>query len=307
VVNYSRVNVVKHALSGATVQSRVTRASAEQQLLREHGDQTMVLQLQGFIFFGTAGALVDRVRQRLHAHGLPLLRAVLIDFRQVAGADSTATVSFLRLQQLAHTARFELVIAGLAPALRSQLARAGFPEPGADRVRFEPDLDRGLEWCEGLIGRAELPPAGPIPPLAEQLRAIAPEARGLDGLIRHMERREVPAGTVLMRRGDAADEVYFLEDGQVTAQLVPAEGAPVRLESMRHGRIVGELGLYRGSVRTADVVADQHSVVYRLTLDELRRLEQEEPEAAAAFHQLVARLMAERVAHLITTVDALQR
>jgi SulP family sulfate permease len=110
-----------------------------------------------------------------------------------------------------------------------------------------------------------------------------------------------------MRRGDLANELYFIESGQVSAQIVGADGQALRLESMRGGRIVGELGFYRGSPRTADVVVDEPGVVYRLTRDDLRRMEQADAEAAATLHEIVARLLAERVVHLVTTVEALQR
>ncbi len=39
----------------------------------------------------------------------------------------------------------------------------------------------------------------------------------------------------------------------------------------------------------------------------LAKMEQQDPEAASAFHQIVIRLLAERAAHLIRAVNALQR
>jgi SulP family sulfate permease len=70
---------------------------------------------------------------------------------------------------------------------------------------------------------------------------------------------------------------------------------------------VGELGFYLDRRRTAAVIADEPSCVYRITRHDLRRLEQENPDAASAFHLIIARLLSERVVHLIDTVDALQR
>jgi SulP family sulfate permease len=47
--NYSRVEVVTHAFSGAELRSNVDRSVRELRLLREQGAQIYVLRLQGFI------------------------------------------------------------------------------------------------------------------------------------------------------------------------------------------------------------------------------------------------------------------
>ncbi len=95
--------------------------------------------------------------------------------------------------------------------------------------------------------------------------------------------------------------------GQLTAWIETSGGATVRLETMRGGRSVGEMAFYLGRRRTAAVVADEPSSVYSITQDGLRRLEQENPAAAATFHKIIARLLSERVVQLIETVNVLQR
>jgi SulP family sulfate permease len=306
IVSYSRISAVRHTLTGASLQSRMHRAPEQQALLRANGEQTIVLQLQGYLFFATANDLVARVHRRINAPGLPSLRFVLLDFRQVIGADSTATQSLMRLQQLAQAQSVHLVIASLNAAIREQLARAGFPEPGA-AVELVPDLDRGLEWCERAVLRRLHADEVRDVELGNQLRALAPVASQVDAILTYFERRTVAPGSVLMHKGELANELYFIESGQITAQLVGTNGEALRLESMRGGRIVGELGFYRGGPRTADVVVDEPSVVYRLTRDDLRRMEYADAEAAALLHAIVARLLADRVVHLMTTVEALQR
>src|SRR5262249_14790542 len=60
--NYSRIGVITHALTGAERQSNVDRPLSDQRLLREQGRQVYVLELQGFIFFGTANSLLNDIR-----------------------------------------------------------------------------------------------------------------------------------------------------------------------------------------------------------------------------------------------------
>jgi sulfate permease, SulP family len=298
VVAYSRVDAVKHALSGASIKSRMTRAVEQQRLLREHGDHILVVQLQGFLFFGTAHALYERLRRRVQDTQLPRLRFLLIDFRLAPRIDSTALLSAAKVVQLADDAGFVLVFTGLAPQLMDQIERGLLRNTGGARIRVFPDQDHGLEWCENQLLQSLD---------GQHVGAPAQHMPDLGRLLGFFERRTVAAGEYLMRQGDEPEDMFFVETGQVTAQLEAGDGAPVRLESMRGGRFVGELGFFLGRRRTAAVIADEPSTVYRITKHDLQYLEQSDPAAAAEFHQLIARLLSERVVHLIDTVDALQR
>ena len=70
----------------------------------------------------------------------------------------------------------------------------------------------------------------------------------------------------------------------------------MRLSTVRPGVVVGEVALYTGVHRTADVVAETPCVVLRLSRASLERLQAEEPETAAALHRWLATTLAERLA-----------
>ena len=62
--------------------------------------------------------------------------------------------------------------------------------------------------------------------LPEQLQLILPEAIDLAGLLDYFERLDVPAGAPFITLGSTADDLYFVESGQVTAQIAaPRPGA----------------------------------------------------------------------------------
>jgi SulP family sulfate permease len=319
VVNYSRVNVVKHALSGADYQSRVTRRRVHRDVLDRKGGEICILQLQGYIFFGTASRLLDRVRRRMEAADLPQLRFAVLDFRQVTGLDSTAMLSFTKMKQLAQAHQVVLVFtnpsaqrarAGQGGSVARVIGRLDDGEEGeAGRtVRVFPDLDRGLEWCEDqLLLAAGEDPSDDSETLQIQLRALLPAAADLESLLEYFDRLAVGTGYRLMSQGDPPEDLYFVESGQVTAQLESLDRSPVRLETMRGGRMVGEIGLYLNQPRSAAVVTDEPSILYRLSMQALQQMEQNDPELASAFHRGMLRLVSERMTHLINTVEALQR
>jgi len=307
VVNYSRVSVVKQEFCGTIFRSRVTRSRSQWEALTARGDELCVLKLQGFIFFGTANSLFEQVRERTRRADLPPVRFVVQDFAQVTGLDSTALLSFVKLQQLAQEQRFTLVLTGLSDGVSQQFAKSGFrAQPGV--LQLFGDLDHGIEWCENQI-LANVPvETQPECDLQAQLSAILPgDERRIEALVRHLERREVAAGDYLVRQGDDPEMMYFIESGKVTARLETPGEEPVRLETMGGGRTVGELGFFLGIKRTAAVIADEPSVVYSISNEVLAQMETADPEAANTFHRIIVRLLGERTVHLIQAVDALQR
>ena len=313
VVHYSKVDVVRQVLSGASFRSRVMRSLPQRESLRLQGDATCVLQLQGYLFFGTAGRLLAQVRSRLDDPALPALRYLLLDFHRVTGADTTITLTFHKLRQLMQAHQLTLVVTEASAAVTAQLALAGLQD-GAP-CRLFPDLDHGLEWCESQLldeAPADAARRGMERPLQEVLAELLPDTdtASAERLAGYLQREELCAGQWLMRRGEPPEHLYVLVGGQLTAQREqPQESGrePLRLQTQRGVQVIGEIGFYLGQPRSADVIADEPSVVYRLSAHELLRMERQDPALASLLHQLIVRLLAGRVMHLTDAVDALQR
>lgn len=306
VVNYSRIDVVKHALSGASQPSNVERPRRHRRLLQREGDRQLILELQGFLFFGTADNLFQQVRRRTADADLAALRFAILDFRQVSGLDSSAVLSFVKMRQLAETQDFVLVFAHCSDETRHQLDKGGLADDG-ERIRSFPELDRAVEWCENRILEAEgVDLEGDERSLSEVLAEALPvldPAR----MMHYFERQEVGEGHYLMRQGDPPDDLFFVESGQVTVQMELDDGSTVRLLTMGAGTVVGEMELCLGQARSASVVTERPSVVYRLTAATLERMEEENAEVASAFFKHISRLMAERLVINNRTLRALLR
>jgi SulP family sulfate permease len=180
-----------------------------------------------------------------------------------------------------------------------------------------------VEWCEDrLLAGADARAGGisggeALPPLEQLLQEILSSGRhmqegsrrdaSLQALLDHLEKIDVDGGELLIAMGDEADALYFVESCLVTAQLARPGQPPVRLQTTGSGNVIGEIGFYLGQERTADVVIDRPGTIYRLSLEDLQRLEETDPEAASLLHQIVVHLLAERLIHLTNTVQALER
>ena len=66
---------------------------------------------------------------------------------------------------------------------------------------------------------------------------------------------------------------------------------------MGPGTIIGELGLYLNFPRTADVITEEPSIIYGLSRENMNLMNINEPKIAAAFHDFMVRLLADRLVH----------
>jgi SulP family sulfate permease len=293
--NYSRVDVVSHAMSGAELRSNVDRPVRELKFLREHGGQIYVLHLQGFIFFGTANHLLQEVRARAADFGPNRLRFVVLDFRRVTGIDSSAVFSLDKVHQLAARLGFTLVMTQVSSEIQRSLAIGGLHPTNLPSFRLFPDLDHGLEWCERLLLTSQALQDEDFNTLCEQLRDTWPSNIPPERLLGYLERQEFPKETHIIRQNDRSECLYFVESGRVTARLELGDTNFLRLRSMGAGTVVGEVGLVLKGQRMASVVTETDCTVYRLSEQALERICKTDPELALALHQFLLRLLAERL------------
>lgn len=306
VFRYSNVSVIKHVLSGVNCHSNVDRAPRQRLILSQRGEETYVLKLQGFIFFGTANNLHDDIRKRVSDDGMPPMRRVVLDFRFVSGVDSSAVNSFTKMREQAESLGYSLVFTQLSPELIEPFKRGGFALEDTDHFRMFPDLDLGMEWCENQTLKDEDTFSFmEKQALEEQLRDFFPPSAGLGNFMGYLERREVPDGYYMIRQNDPPHSLYYLESGQVTVNLENASGQTVRLRTLGPGTVIGELGLFLRLPSTASVVTERPSVFYRLTVESLQRMEEREPHVAAAFHRFIIHRLGERLIDTNRSLEAL--
>jgi SulP family sulfate permease len=305
VVNYSRIDIIKDALTGTSYQSSTERPFEHRQLIRQVGERIQILRLHGFIFFGTSQSLVNHINTRVKDTEREKLHYLILDFQHVTALDSSAVFSFIRLRQLAEAHNFYLILTDLNQETKHKLARAGLNEED-ERIRFFPNLDYGMEWCESNLlleegGSAILR----VGTLHAQLKKMLPTREHVERFMKYLDKEEVQQYHIVINKGDPPDSMYFIDSGKLTTRLELSKEKFIRLASQSGGTMVGEMGLFLRQSRTATVVADQPSVLYKLSLNEYNRMRQDDPELAFYLLQWIGRVLSVRLAGNNHTLEAL--
>jgi SulP family sulfate permease len=303
-VTYSKVRVIKFSFTGKEFRSSYERSTEDKALLARHGEDIRVFVLQGFIFFGMADRLYRSVLELAFPAAGPGARIVVLDLKLVHGVDASAIASFKKISYSTRAAGARLVITGMGAEQVVDWQASG--DTDLLEIRYFAELDAGVEWCESeiLVSRAE-----PSARTGEIMRGWLQAEVGnhADTLLGYMQRCAPAAGELLCRQDDPADEVYFIESGRVAIDLAISNGETRRLRTLGPKTVLGEMGLYRSANRSANVVVLEPSVIFRLTAAAMREIEKIHPQAAARFHAMVVRTIADRLEFSNALVAALQR
>lgn len=296
---YGRISCIRAEFDGQTRASNVERPLDDAQRLRSTGAQICGTCLQGFLFFGGASALLQRVRERLAAAGPVSVRYVVLDFAATEGMDASVSLSFVKLKQACATTEATLVLTALPLASRTSLLRSGTLD---DTILVFDTLDQGLEWIEERCLERDADQADPptvaddAPNLLRKMLETHFSPSAIDALWSRFTTLDLEPGTPLFRRGDPGDALYLVERGRVSVSLPLDNARSIRLRAFGRGTIVGEMALYTKQGRSADVIADRPSRVHMLSRDALMALERDDPLTAQQFHRFVVQVMASRLA-----------
>lgn len=294
-ISYARIGAVRRHLTRAQFASYVNRSTQASDHLARNGEAIQIYWLAGYLFFGSSEGVFERVRRDIEALPAGRVDAVILDFGSVSGADSSATVSLTKLRNLCRQQGITLVFCALSPALHWVLERGGFFAGKNPQPAFA-DRNLALAWCEsrllaaaGLDGAAGL--AGFPAWLQEQLGAHVNAA----DLMAYLARKDVDGPQVLYREGEPADDVDLVAAGRLVVDIAAGAGQTLRVRTVMAHTVIGEMGFFRRSVRSATVSSDGPATLFTLTRANFERMRRERPALAIDVDDFILRVMADRV------------
>lgn len=293
---YTRISNIYRATSARNLSSAVERNphfTKELFKLREH---VYVLELTGFLFFGTADTIIQEVKARDDDTSLPELKFLIIDFRRVAGVDSSALLSLNKIIRLAETHEFDVIFSDFED--NPSILRIITELSTSDCLEFSTDLDHALERAESeLLVYAGTTQAFISSVVWMQLVDMGMSKKHAKLLSKYMERVQYPPETIIIKQGELADTLYFVEIGQVSIFLNFDGDSPIRLRTLGMGTVVGEIGFILERTRTATVVSDMHTFIWQLSKENLETMKKEDSELAFAFERMILKVVAQRLSN----------
>ena len=296
VLRYSMISAILGHYSLATYRSSVERSRSDNQLLDSYGGEALVYRLRGFVFFGTANAVLDTIRDDHVRSGR--YRLILLDLKRVTGMDISALNTFVQIKTICTASGVRLLYSGVNPEIRRSLLMldATSEEHGAPLL-FE-EADYAVEYMEDVLLQAHSSQSEQHN-IKEYLQQIFGEGEKVDLLVANMARVTLAPGETLFEQGDGDNGLYMLEQGSMTALIrIGADGLK-RVKKFRPGALIGELSAYTPERRrTATLVADTDAVLFHLSSESLARFDAEDLRLAASIHELIARTLGMRIEYM---------
>ncbi len=273
-----------------TTSSLHRRAPADEVVLREHGHEIVVIELQGSLRFSG----VERLGRHL-VEATGDVRDVILDVRRVSEIHPVATHLFVDLVATARARGVEVSSSGATDEV-VEASGAAFAERGVEPPRSYLDLDLALEAAEDRLlvrhGRAPLPPAVDLAGVEVCDRLDADELEVLAALADEVR---LPAGHVVARPGEEGASAWLVLDGLLVAST-DADGSPgSRLRTVGPGSILGEMALLADEPRSAWVWAQTDVTAREVTPATLQRFAAECPSGATTFVRSLGAVLARRL------------
>jgi SulP family sulfate permease len=298
----ARIDSIKFSFDGSEYRSSLDRSRDDQALLSTHGRKIQGLNLQSYLFFGSANRLYQHVKALLARH--PECRYLVFDFKLVTGIDSSAAYSFAQIKRSAHDLGVRLVLVHLPAAAEKALRSSGFI---SDDVMIVAELDHALEQCENEIIAEHQGHEQEEADLRDWFARIVGSLDDAEALMQRCQRIEVEAGETIVRAGEAANSMHFILEGRVGI-MVPAEkDRTTRVRSLGRYTTIGEMGLVANAPRSATIQAEVASILYVLSTHQFEAIKQDDPALSQKLLTYFVAVMAERLTFANRTIAVLRR
>jgi SulP family sulfate permease len=298
VLRYSMISAIQGQHTLASYRSSVERAPFCNVVLDDYGHQGLVYTLRGFLFFGTANAILDTIRDEAEVMTSDY-KVILLDLKRVTGIDISALNTFVQIRALCEASGVKLIYSNVGREAKRSLLMMDAVSTEYDEPLLFSDADYAVEYMEDLL-LASFADAGEASDIhAHLMRTFNGDEEKVRILMAHMNRVEVLCSDHLFEQGDPDTGLYMLEAGSMTALIGTEQNGFKRVKKFRPGSLLGELSAYTPErIRTATVVADEDSVLYHLSSESLAQLDSVDLKLAASIHELVARTLGGRIAYM---------
>ncbi len=147
-VRLSLVDPISTAFNVSDRTSLKDRSLPDKAILRINGKRVRAFSLRGYVFFGSAIFLMERLNKELNQSPKPV--CILLDFEAVTGFDFSAVNVLCRYIERADAAETTIVLSFVSEQLKNSL-ESNLPRTVYSKIVMKQDTDRAIEFSENLL------------------------------------------------------------------------------------------------------------------------------------------------------------
>ena len=301
--------VIRRKMDGGTRFSKRVRLRQVMAVLEKQGHQSVILELQGGLFFGTKDQLYTALEPELAKR-----KYILLDMRRVQSVDVTAVHLLQQIRDSLIERDAFLIFSNLTHTLPNGRNIAEFFDQMelttmTEHVKVFGQLDDAVEWVEDqILGQG----AG------EPSEQAALELKDLELFKGHKEETLIDLEAAMQRRtlvkdekvysfGDPGNELYLIRKGavRITLPSTVEEGGHHALTYGR-GDFFGGMAFLSMMTRLNDATALEDTELYVLQREQFEVLREEHKRLACTLVEELAKVLAMRLRYTDKELMAMQ-
>ncbi|HSK12670.1 MAG TPA: glutaminase A [Phnomibacter sp.] len=270
--------VVRRQLTLATAKSKFKRDMLAEKMLEEYGEQVQIMELQGELCFATCEVFMRQIPKECVS--------LILNLQKCINMDDGAINLLLMIEtefQKSHRSFFITNYGHLDRLKKMALENPLF-------LRF-PDINDAVIHLEKSILQAYgyKPKQEPIA-LEDQQLLKGLTAFELEQLSEFLVYKKFNEGEVIIKKGSLAEDIFFIEAGQVAIQDRNGDNKDFTLAIINAGNSFGEMALLDKKERSANVVAQTNVSCFVMLYEVLDKVEYLAPTRAKILTNLGASL-----------------
>ncbi|MBU0751028.1 MAG: cyclic nucleotide-binding domain-containing protein [Gammaproteobacteria bacterium] len=301
-------SIVRRKAYGNQSFSKQIRLQDEMEILEQRGDQAVIVELQGALFFGTTDQLYSVLEPELKAR-----KYIVLDMRRVQTIDVTAAHMLDQIRDMMADKGGYLVYSQLPQNLPSGKDMQHFFDqiglaPSKSAARIFGELDAAQEWIENrILQEAALERTAEKPLDLHELALFkGRKEETLTALEQRLEKRSVKSGDRIFARGEAGDEIFLIRRGSVRIMLPLGAKQARHLSTFGRGDFFGEMAFLDGAARSADAIAYTEVELFVLSRKTFDAFADEHKKAALKLMEGLASVLTGRLRYANAELQALE-
>lgn len=292
---HNRVGIIQSVIPAQNCASSVMRSAQESAFLAQYPQAIRAFKLKGMLYFGTAHELYELTKRYMHKQDFKDCRYIIFDFENVAAIDSSALMSLLRTHEYLNENSVQLIVCTLSGQQSKQIRTFYSGNEIFNSLFMTDSLDHALEYCEEqILKTADFISTEHTDCIEDIFKKQGWDTESITLLKGYLQKLRLHDHQVLIRSGQEDDDIYIIDSGRLEIVSKSTNNNPVRLRVLSSGMVVGEMSLYSGMPRSADVIASGSATVYRLSAEKLELLQLQHPEIAIELHKYFGSIMVHR-------------